>query len=215
MNRKGIFITLEGGDGSGKTTMIQRLAKFMEEEGYPVITTREPGGIEISEKIRSIILDPAHTSMDARTEALLYAAARRQHLVEKVKPAIGQGAIVLCDRFVDSSLVYQGFARGIGIEEVASINRFAVDDWEPDATFYLDIEPELGLARINASRGAEMDRLDMESISFHHKVREAYLELARKFPERITIVDASPAPEQVEQVLKDLLKKRFVQNFSI
>ncbi|KAF6625950.1 dTMP kinase [Paenibacillus sp. EKM208P] len=215
MNRKGIFITLEGGDGSGKTTMIQRLAKFMEEEGYPVITTREPGGIEISEKIRSIILDPAHTGMDARTEALLYAAARRQHLVEKVKPAIEQGAIVLCDRFVDSSLVYQGFARGIGIEEVASINRFAVDDWEPDATFYLDIEPELGLARINASRGAEMDRLDMESISFHHKVREAYLELARKFPERITIVDASPAPEQVEQVLKDLLKKRFVQNFSI
>ncbi|MDQ0050813.1 dTMP kinase [Paenibacillus polymyxa] len=215
MNRKGIFITLEGGDGSGKTTMIQRLAKFMEEEGYPVITTREPGGIEISEKIRSIILDPAHTSMDARTEALLYAAARRQHLVEKVKPAIEQGAIVLCDRFVDSSLVYQGFARGIGIEEVASINRFAVDDWEPDATFYLDIEPELGLARINASRGAEMDRLDMESISFHHKVREAYLELARKFPERITIVDASPAPEQVEQVLKDLLKKRFAQNFSI
>ncbi|WP_342427619.1 dTMP kinase [Paenibacillus sp. FSL L8-0158] len=215
MNRKGIFITLEGGDGSGKTTMIQRLAKFMEEEGYPVITTREPGGIEISEKIRSIILDPAHTSMDARTEALLYAAARRQHLVEKVKPAIEQGAIVLCDRFVDSSLVYQGFARGIGIEEVASINRFAVDDWEPDATFYLDIEPELGLARINASRGAEMDRLDMESISFHHKVREAYLDLARKFPERITIVDASPAPEQVEQVLKDLLKKRFAQNFSI
>ncbi|WP_025682459.1 dTMP kinase [Paenibacillus maysiensis] len=215
MNRKGIFITLEGGDGSGKTTMIQRLAKFMEEEGYPVITTREPGGIEISEKIRSIILDPAHTSMDARTEALLYAAARRQHLVEKVKPAIEKGAIVLCDRFVDSSLVYQGFARGIGIEEVASINRFAVDDWEPDATFYLDIEPELGLARINASRGEEMDRLDMESISFHHKVREAYLELAHKFPERITIVDASPAPEQVEQVLEDLLKKRFIQNFSM
>jgi dTMP kinase len=215
MNRKGIFITLEGGDGSGKTTMIQRLAKYIEEEGYPVVTTREPGGIEISEKIRSIILDPAHTSMDARTEALLYAAARRQHLVEKVKPAIEQGAIVLCDRFVDSSLVYQGFARGIGIEEVASINRFAVDDWEPDATFYLDIEPELGLARINASRGEEMDRLDMESISFHHKVREAYLELAREFPERITIVDASPAPEQVEQVLKDLLKKRFIQNFSV
>ncbi|KAF6560520.1 dTMP kinase [Paenibacillus sp. EKM202P] len=215
MNRKGIFITLEGGDGSGKTTMIQRLAKYMEEEGHPVVTTREPGGIEISEKIRSIILDPTHTSMDARTEALLYAAARRQHLVEKVKPAIEQGAIVLCDRFVDSSLVYQGFARGIGIEEVASINRFAVDDWEPDATFYLDIEPELGLARINASRGEEMDRLDMESISFHHKVREAYLELARKFPERITIVDASPAPEQVEQVLKDLLKKRFIQNFSV
>ncbi|KJD45681.1 dTMP kinase [Paenibacillus terrae] len=207
MNRKGIFITLEGGDGSGKTTMIQRLAKFMEEEGYPVVTTREPGGIEISEKIRSIILDPTHTSMDARTEALLYAAARRQHLVEKVKPAIEKGAIVLCDRFVDSSLVYQGFARGIGMEEVASINRFAVDDWEPDATFYLDIEPELGLARIHASRGEGMDRLDMESISFHHKVREAYLELARKFPERITIVDASPATEQVEQVLKDLLKK--------
>lgn len=215
MNRKGIFITLEGETAPVKTTMIQRLAKFMEEEGYPVITTREPGGIEISEKIRSIILDPAHTSMDARTEALLYAAARRQHLVEKVKPAIEQGAIVLCDRFVDSSLVYQGFARGIGIEEVASINRFAVDDWEPDVTFYLDIEPELGLARISASRGAEMDRLDMESISFHHKVREAYLELARKFPERITIVDASPAPEQVEQVLKDLLKTRFAQNFSI
>ncbi|MFK4344607.1 MULTISPECIES: dTMP kinase [unclassified Paenibacillus] len=215
MNRKGIFITLEGGDGSGKTTMIQRLAKFMEEEGYPVVTTREPGGIEISEKIRSIILDPAHTSMDARTEALLYAAARRQHLVEKVKPAIEKGAIVLCDRFVDSSLVYQGFARGIGMEEVASINRFAVDDWEPDATFYLDIEPELGLARIHASRGEGMDRLDMESISFHHKVREAYLELARKFPERITIVDASPATEKVEQVLKDLLKKRFIQNFSM
>lgn len=195
--------------------MIGKLAAFMESNHVPVLVTREPGGIEIAEKIRSIILDPAHTSMDARTEALLYAAARRQHLVEKVEPAVKEGKIVLCDRFVDSSLAYQGYGRGLGMEEVGAINRFAVDHWQPDLTLYLDIDPEIGLARIGEHRGHEVNRLDMESLSFHQKVREAYLLLAKTYPDRIVVIDASQTPDQVEKQLTESLKKRILEEFSM
>ncbi|MDP4099157.1 dTMP kinase [Paenibacillus sp. P96] len=213
MKGRGRFITLEGGEGSGKTTMIRHLDKYLESRGLTHMTTREPGGIEIAEKIRSVILDKAHTSMDARTEALLYAAARRQHLVEKVAPAIEAGMLVLCDRFVDSSLVYQGYARGLGMEEVGSINRFAVDSWQPDLTFYLDIEPEQGLARIAAHRENEVNRLDMEDISFHHKVREGYLHLVHQHPERIVVIDAAQQPEQVLQQMIEILAKRVLEDY--
>ncbi|NMI07580.1 dTMP kinase [Paenibacillus sp. SZ31] len=197
MQGRGKFITLEGGEGSGKTTMIGRVGSYFEERGIPYVVTREPGGIEIAEKIRSIILDPLHTAMDARTEALLYAAARSQHLAEKVEPALKAGKAVICDRFVDSSLVYQGYARGLGIENVWAINRFAIGDLMPDVTLYLDIEPEVGLARIDAHDGREVNRLDLENLEFHRKVREGYFLLKEQFPERIRVIDASMKQEAV------------------
>ncbi|APO43148.1 dTMP kinase [Paenibacillus sp. FSL R7-0198] len=197
MQGRGKFITLEGGEGSGKTTMIGRVGSYFEERGIPYVVTREPGGIEIAEKIRSIILDPLHTAMDARTEALLYAAARSQHLAEKVEPALRAGKAVICDRFVDSSLVYQGYARGLGIENVWAINRFAIGDLMPDVTLYLDIEPEVGLARIDAHDGREVNRLDLENLEFHRKVREGYFLLKEQFPERIRVIDASMKQEDV------------------
>ncbi|MFC4098757.1 dTMP kinase [Paenibacillus xanthanilyticus] len=188
----GIFITIEGGEGAGKTTLIETLAHRLEANGLMVVKTREPGGIPIAEQIRGIILDRANTMMDPRTEALLYAAARRQHLVEKVEPALAQGAVVICDRFVDSSLAYQGHARGLGLEEVRAINAFAIHDTMPDLTLYLDITPEAGLRRIHASEEAsrEINRLDLEALSFHQLVREGYLQLYQSEPERIVKLDA-------------------------
>lgn len=177
--------------------MIGRIGSYFEERGIPYVVTREPGGIEIAEKIRSIILDPLHTAMDARTEALLYAAARSQHLAEKVEPALRAGKAVICDRFVDSSLVYQGYARGLGIENVWAINRFAIGDLMPDVTLYLDIEPEVGLARIDAHDGREVNRLDLENLEFHRKVRKGYFLLKEQFPERIRVIDASMKQEDV------------------
>ncbi|USB33283.1 dTMP kinase [Paenibacillus sp. YPG26] len=202
MNGKwGTFITFEGGEGAGKTTVLSRLSELMKEQGIPFLITREPGGIEIAEKIRTIILDPLNTAMDSRTEALLYAAARRQHLVEKVIPALQQGIHVFCDRFIDSSLAYQGHARGLGIEHILSVNSFATEGKMPDRTFYLDIEPEKGLARIEANRGREVNRLDLEELSFHHRVREGYHLLADRFSDRIVVVDAD---RDIETVVNDI-----------
>lgn len=195
--KKGIFITIEGPDGSGKTTILQMLARNLENEGYEVIATREPGGIEIAEQIRKVILDPENTAMDPRTEALLYAAARRQHLAEKVKPALEEGKIVLCDRFVDSSLAYQGHARGLGIDEVYSINEFAIENMMPEMTLYFDVAPEIGLERINKNKGREVNRLDLEKLEFHEKVREGYMIIAERFSDRIVKVDASKDLETV------------------
>lgn len=194
---QGLFITFEGPEGAGKSTIIQRLAKEMENNGIHVVLTREPGGIQISEQIRQVILDPKNISMDARTEALLYAAARRQHLVEKVIPALKMGAVVLCDRFIDSSLAYQGHARGLGIEEVLAINEFAIQELMPNKTLYFDIEPEIGLKRIEAHAGREVNRLDLEKITFHHKVREGYKILLNRFPDRIITIDASHSIDTV------------------
>jgi dTMP kinase len=205
---KGTFITVEGGDGAGKSSILQLMHDYLREKGLAPIVTREPGGIEIAEQIRSIILDRKNTKMDARTEALLYAASRRQHLVEKVIPALQQGKVVLCDRFVDSSLAYQGYARGIGMEEVFSINRFAIDDYMPDITFYFDIQPETGLARINANKAREVNRLDLEGLRFHHKVREGYLKLIDQFPERFVVINADQPIELVFSDVRKVLEKR-------
>lgn len=204
---KGLFITIEGPEGSGKTTLLAGLRPYLQNKGRAIVVTREPGGIEIAEKIRTIIHDPTHTTMDARTEALLYAAARRQHLVEKVMPALKEGAIVLCDRFIDSSLAYQGFARGLGIDRVYEINRFATEDCMPDLTLYLDIEPSVGLERIHVDAGREINRLDMEDISFHQNVREGYLQLLTRFPKRIVRVDAARPKEHVLKDVQDIIEK--------
>ncbi|MEF2968772.1 dTMP kinase [Paenibacillus sp. M1] len=202
---QGLFITLEGGEGSGKTTVMPEIAQILEERGLPYITTREPGGIRIAESIREIILNPVNTEMDARTEALLYAAARSQHLAEKVEPALAKGITVLCDRFVDSSLVYQGYARGLGIDEVLSINLFAAAGRFPDITLYMDVDPELALSRIAAGQGREINRLDLEGIEFHRKVREGYRIIAGMFPERFHTVDASGSREEVTSLMKNRL----------
>ena len=194
---KGQFFSFEGPDGAGKTTMITKLESFLREKGFDVLSTREPGGVRIAEEIRSIILNPKHTEMDGRTEALLYAAARRQHLLEKIIPAIKAGKIVLCDRFVDSSLAYQGFARGLGIDEILQINQFAVDGYLPSLTIYFDIDPKIGLERIQKNKQREINRLDMESLSFHYKVREGYLKLAERFSDRIITIDASKPVDEV------------------
>lgn len=201
----GLFITVEGPEGAGKTTVLNLIAQELEAEGYPVVLTREPGGIPIAEKIRNIILDKNNTEMDAKTEALLYAAARRQHLVEKIIPAIEDGAIVLCDRFIDASIVYQGYARKIGVDEVFAINQFAVENKMPDLTIYFDIEPETGLARINQHRQSEVNRLDLEGLNFHRLVREGYLILLEQFPKRIKKVDASEPINIVKAKAKQLI----------
>jgi len=159
--------------------------------------TREPGGIPIAESIRAIILDKANTAMDPRTEALLYAAARRQHLAEKVLPGLERGAVVLCDRFVDSSLAYQGYARGLGIDAVWDINRFAVAGTMPNLTLYMDINPEIGLRRIQAANEREINRLDLESITFHRLVREGYKLVPQRFPGRIVEIDADSDEDTV------------------
>ncbi|MFJ5768102.1 dTMP kinase [Lysinibacillus sp. NPDC093210] len=196
-----LFITFEGPEGAGKTTIIKKIAERLSLENIDVLATREPGGIEIAEKIRTIILNPEHTAMDERTEALLYAAARSQHYFEKVRPALDAGRMVICDRFIDSSLAYQGYARGIGVDEVLSINEFAIGKKLPDLTILFDINPEVGLARIHAHGDREVNRLDVESLAFHQKVREGYLQLVKRYPERINVVNAD---QSIERVVEDV-----------
>ncbi|MBR6226336.1 MAG: dTMP kinase [Bacilli bacterium] len=206
-----MFITFEGGEGAGKSTAIKRIVEKLTSEGYEIVLTREPGGTPIAEEIRNVILDKKNTAMDPRTEALLYAASRRQHLVEKVIPALKEGKLVLCDRFIDSSLAYQGGARGIGIDNVYNMNLFATEGMLPDLTILFDIKPEEGLARIAANSQREVNRLDVEKLAFHNKVRDSFHELAKKFPERFVIIDASKSPDEVFEesykAIEDRLKK--------
>ncbi|MGL4847643.1 MAG: dTMP kinase [Clostridium sp.] len=202
--KKGLFVVFEGGEGSGKSTMIDMIYEWAKESGYDCIKTREPGGIKISEKIREIILDKENTTMDGKTEALLYAAARRQHLVEKVIPALNEGKIVLCDRFVDSSLAYQGHARGLGIDEVFEINKFAIADCMPDVSILFDIRPEVGLERINKNKDREINRLDLEAIDFHNKVREGYNKVYENNKNRIRKINAENSIDQVFEEIKGI-----------
>ncbi len=203
-----MFITLEGPEGSGKTTAVEAAVKKLEEMGYQIVRTREPGGTPISEQIRNVILDKSNTAMDGRTEALLYAASRRQHLVEKVWPALKEGKIVICDRYLDSSLAYQGGARGLGVDEVLNINLFATENTWPDLTLLFDIKPEIGLARINANANREVNRLDLEKIEFHNKVRESFLALAKRFPDRYVIIDASLSRDEVAKATMEAILSR-------
>ena len=192
-----IFITFEGPEGSGKTTIISMLSEALEDTD-DVMVTREPGGIPISEKIRDILL-ANESDMDGRTEALLFAAARRQHLVEKVLPALDDGKIVLCDRFIDSSLAYQGYARNLGIDEIMQINKFAIEGHMPDLTIYLKLSPETGLKRIQDNK-RDSNRLDKETLEFHKDVVLGYNKLTENFPDRIKVVDAN---QTIEDVFKD------------
>ncbi len=203
----GIFISFEGGEGSGKTTIAALVKERLENEGYNVVLTREPGGVSIAENIRNIIVDVHNTNMDPKTEALLYAASRRQHLVEKVIPALNEGKIIICDRFVDSSMVYQGIARKLGIEEVYNMNLFATENILPVRTIFFDIKPELGLQRVYANKDREVNRLDLEKIEFHNDVYNGYLAICDKFKDRIVKVDASLSIEEVLSQVIDKIKE--------
>lgn len=202
---KGIFITFEGTEGSGKTTIIENIANDLTNQHFKVIKTREPGGSKISEEIRSIILNVKNTQMDAITEALLYAASRRQHISEVVLPHLNQGYIVLCDRYIDSSLAYQGYARNLGIDAVYQMNQFATEGLLPDLTIYIDVKPQVGLNRIQRNHRTQ-DRLDLETIEFHNKVYQGYLEVAKKFPDRFIIV---PGEHHLDEVYQDVKKTIF------
>lgn len=197
----GLFISFEGPEGAGKTTVLQEVARRLKDQGYEVMVTREPGGIPIAEKIREVILDSTHQAMDGKTEALLYAAARRQHLVQKILPAIESEKIVLCDRFIDSSLAYQGVARGLGLDEVFAINLFAIGEHMPDCTVFFDVPPEVGLERIWKDKDREQNRLDLETIEFHQRVYEGYQKVISNDEIRFRVVDArKPQSEVVENV---------------
>ncbi len=193
-----MFITFEGGEGTGKTTLIQEIAKHFR-QSYQVVTTREPGGSVITEAIRDIILNPKYQGVTPYTEALLLAASRAQHLDEVILPALRQNAIVLCDRFIDSSLAYQAYARNLGFEFVLSINRYAVENL-PNLTFYIDLDPQVGLSRI--AHRDKYDRLDQEAFDFHTKVREGYLEVYKRYPERIVKIDGN---QSIEHILKEII----------
>lgn len=206
-----MFITLEGPEGSGKTSAAKYIVEQLEKRGYSVVFTREPGGTPIAEQIRNVLLNKENTLLDPRAEALLMAASRRQHLVEKVWPALKEGKIVICDRFLDSSLAYQGGARHIGVDKVLDINLFATENTMPDLTLLFDLDPILGLNRINSNKSREVNRLDLEKIEFHQTVRNTFLELSKTYKDRYRVVDASKHVDIVnvaalEIILKELKK---------
>ena len=205
---KGFLVSLEGPEGAGKTSVLEALIPILEDRGVEVLTTREPGGVLIGEKIREVILDPSHTEMDPKTELLLYIASRRQHLVEKVLPALAAGKLVIMDRFIDSSVAYQGFGRGLDIDAIDWLNQFATDGLKPDLTLYFDIDVEEGLARIAANSDREVNRLDMEGLDLHRKVRQGYLSLIEREGNRIEKIDASLPLDQVIENTQQLLFDR-------
>jgi len=206
-----MFVTIEGPEGSGKSSVTKEVVKLLEQEGEQVVLTREPGGTPIAEQIREVILNKENTKMDPVTEALLYAAARRQHLVEKVWPLSKEGKIIISDRFLDSSLAYQGGARGLGIDYILEMNQFATEGYYPDLTLLFDLDPRIGLARIAANKGREVNRLDLEKIDFHDSVRQTFLSLAKRFPERFVILDASKPFDEVVQDAYHAIKDKLAR----
>ena len=205
-----MFITLEGIEGSGKTTQMQQLSTYVENRGHSCVLTREPGGTALGEKIRTILLDPASSELVPTAELLLYMADRAQHINTLIKPCLAEGKIVLCDRYFDATVVYQGFARGLDTGFICNLHRLILDDLKPDMTFLLDLSPRIGLARAwkqldNGTRSGTESRFEEETISFHEKVRAGYLELARRQPERIRVVDGSQDKKQVQVDIRDAL----------
>lgn len=199
--QKSFFITFEGPEGSGKSTIIKMIAAYLEEKKWAYVVTREPGGSAIAEQIRNIILDPNNLTISYETEALLYAASRAQHFKDVIAPALKEKKIVLCDRFIDSSLAYQGVARGLGLERISQLNRFAINDVWPDLTIFFDIDPLAGLARIKENNDREINRLDLEKQQFHDQVYEGYKEVIRLNPQRFKVVDAA---QEIEKVFNDV-----------
>lgn len=204
----GKFITFEGTDGAGKTTILNMVLDYLKEEmGDKLVTSREPGGNPIAESIREVILDRKNVDMDKRTEALLYAAARRQNIEQTVKPAIADNKLVICDRYLDSSIAYQGGGREIGEDAINEMNQFATEGFLPDLTIYFNLPVEEGLKRIAKNRAEdEVDRLDVETIDFHNRVHAAYQRLAKANPKRIKSVDATQSIDAVYQNVLEILQ---------
>ncbi len=200
---QGIFISFEGPDGSGKSTQIELLKEYLEGKGYEILVTREPGGTKISEQVRTILLDPENSEMGHMTEALLYASARAQLMEEVILPALEQGKAVICDRFVDSSAVYQGIARNLGVAEIYQLNTYATHNVLPALTIHLDLPATAGIARKKDQK--ELDRMEQESLNFHETVAQGYRDLAAKNPERIHTIDATEAIEEIHKKVVELV----------
>ena len=205
-----MFITLEGIEGCGKTTQINHLSTFFENRGQPCVVTREPGGTAIGKEIRSILLNPSNKDMVPRAELLLYMADRAQHIAALVKPRLAENSVVLCDRYFDATVVYQGFARGLDTRFIYELHRLVLEDFKPDITILLDLSPRIGLARAwkqldNGTRNGTESRFEEETLSFHEKVRAGYLELARLEPERFRTIDASGDENQVQKDIREAL----------
>lgn len=205
-NLVGKAISFEGGEGTGKSTLIKNLTNYLKENSsLDILSTREPGGVKISEQIREIIVSKDNKEICAETEALLFAAARAQFMNQVIKPALTEEKTILIDRFVDSSLAYQGVGRGLGIENIMSINKMATNNWLPDLTIVLDVDPEIGLKRIS-DNNRSTNRLDEEDLSFYKAIREAYLDSAKRYPERIVVIDASKTPEEILDDVLNILR---------
>ncbi|MBN1250272.1 MAG: dTMP kinase [Anaerolineae bacterium] len=201
---RGWFITFEGPDGSGKTTQLRLMAPWLMAQDMPVVVTREPGGTPVGERIRDILHDCAHTEMTAEAEILLYSASRAQHVGEIIRPAVAAGKIVLCDRFYDSTFAYQGYGRGLSLDALRQITTFATQGLVPDLTLYLDVPPDVGIARREAS-GEALNRLDREALAFHHRVRVGYLALIEAEPSRWRYVDATGTPDAIQETLREIV----------
>ncbi len=208
--KRSCFITFEGGEGAGKTTLIEEISKNLAHRGFHLIRTREPGGTHLGELVRQILLQCTDRPMSAYAELALFLASRAQHIEELIRPALNEEKIVLCDRFNDSSIAYQGAARGLGLQKVAEICAFFSQGLEPDLTFYLDIDPELGLSRVLKSRGK--DRIEAETLSFHQKIREGYHLLQRQHPHRFHLLDAAKPPGEVFQAAMKLIETKCLKN---
>lgn len=205
---KGRFITFEGPDGAGKTTQIARLADALTDRGFDIVRTREPGGTRISDQIRALLLDPAHTEMTDPAEVLLYAASRAQHVHELILPALAAGKLVLCDRFIDASMAYQAYGLGIDLEIVRQFNAYASSGLQPDRTYMLDLPVEQSMARLQAraqgSEAAAIDRIEAKQLAYHQRVREGFRRIAEQDRERVLVVDASESPEHIHRcILED------------
>jgi dTMP kinase len=205
-----VFITFEGPEGSGKTTQLARAYDYLRGRDLPVIQTREPGGTPVADRIRALLLDAGISTLTPMAELLLYAAARAQHVAEKIRPALARGEVVLCDRFADSTWAYQGYARGLGVELVSQINKLATDGLEPDLTLLFDLPVEVGLARARSRADtlapeAREDRFEREDIAFHRRLREGYLKLAEMHSNRFRVIDASGDVDAVWQCTRAIL----------
>ncbi|MGD8286971.1 MAG: dTMP kinase [Desulfobacterales bacterium] len=205
-----MFITLEGIEGSGKTTQIRQLSTYIEATGYRCVTTREPGGTSIGDKIRAILLNPENNDLSPISELLLYMADRAQHLNSLIQPALDAGKIVLCDRYFDATVVYQGIARGLDTELIYSLHRLLFEDLKPEVTFLLDLPPSIGLARAwkqidDGIRSGGESRFEEETLAFHEKVRAGYLELARLEADRFTVIDATQDEKKVQMDIREVL----------
>lgn len=205
----GYFISVEGGEGSGKTSVIEKVIELLNKAGYKnIVTSREPGGVKIAEDIRNVVLNKENTSIDPITETLLFAASRRQHLVEKVLPALKNNSIFICDRYIDCSYVYQGLAGNVGLEKVKVINEMAIEGCIPNLTILFDVDPKVGFERINKNKDREINRLDLVSLDFHNKVRDGYKQIAEMFKDRFVVIDANKSFEEVVKNVYTLIKSK-------